>query len=795
MSRVPGAAAAAARILIVDDERHNRQLLEVMLGPEGFTLASAESGAEALAMVAQHPPDLILLDVMMPGLDGYQVAARLKANLATKNIPIIMVTVRDDRDAKMLGLNAGAEDFLSKPVDRAELKVRVRNLLRLKAYADYHDEYGQMLEGEVGSRAADLVESERLYRATFDAAPVGIAHVGLDGRWLRVNQRLCDLLGYTRNELQGVGVQELLQAAEVAGEAESFRLLAAGTLERHVVDEKRYRRRDGSFVWVRVNMSVHRDTEGRCQHFISVIEDITERMRAEQQARKEELKFRRFVETSHEGICIMDDRGRLLFANRRLEVMFGFEPGEMIGKSRFELVGDDAGTPLQEGVTGQTEGSREYRLRRKDGVEVWALGTADPIIGEDGVRDGTFAMLMDITERKRAEEALRRSEEQLRQSQKMEAIGSLAGGVAHDFNNLLSIVLSYSELLADDLKEGDPMRADLEEIRAAGMRAVDLTRQLLAFSRQQVLQPKIVNLGDIVVGMERMLRRLLGEDVELSSSGATALPEIMVDPGQMEQIIMNLAVNARDAMPCGGKLAVDTAEVFLDEAYSAAHVGVKPGPHVMLAVSDSGVGMDLETQAHMFEPFFTTKVIGKGTGLGLATVFGIVRQSGGTIWVESEPGRGTTFKIYFPTADRALVARASVPLPGLGTLRGSETILLVEDEERVRVLARTILRKYGYNVLEAENVGDAILLCEQHTSTIHLLLTDVVMPRMSGRQLAERLVLVRPGMKVLYMSGYTDDAVMRHGILDSTVAFVQKPITPEALARKVRESLGSSSAN
>ena len=375
----------------------------------------------------------------------------------------------------------------------------------------------------------------------------------------------------------------------------------------------------------------------------------------------------------------------------------------------------------------------------------------------------------------------------------METVGNLAGGVAHDFNNLMSVVLSYSDLLIEGLKEGDPVRADLLEIRGAGLRAVELTRQLLAFSRQQVLAPKIVDLGGIVGGMEKMLRRLIGEDVELAASRAPGLGKILVDPGQLEQVIMNLAVNARDAMPRGGMLTIETATVALDDAYASEHVGVTPGPHVMLAVSDTGTGMDSATQARMFEPFFTTKEKGRGTGLGLATVFGIVRQSGGTIWVYSEPGKGTTFKVYFPLAKEAEVTHGSVLSPAeLSTLRGSETILLVEDEERVRVLTRTILRKYGYNVVEAQNGAEAFLLCEQHTATIHLLLTDVVMPRMSGRQLAERLLPIRPHMKVLYMSGYMDDAVVRHGILDSTIAFIQKPVTPESLARKVRGVLDAS---
>jgi len=392
-------------------------------------------------------------------------------------------------------------------------------------------------------------------------------------------------------------------------------------------------------------------------------------------------------------------------------------------------------------------------------------------------------------QRKIAEEAGASLEAQLRQAQKMEAVGLLAGGVAHDFNNLLSIVLSYSELLATDLKEGDPMRADLEEVMSAGQRAADLTRQLLAFSRQQVLQPRTVDLGEIVSSMEKMLRRLIGEDVELTVAGGRALGKVVVDPGQMEQVIMNLTVNARDAMPQGGKLTIETAEVVLDETYATGREGVVPGPHVMLAVSDTGTGMDAATQARMFEPFFTTKGAGKGTGLGLATVFGIVRQSGGSIWVYSELGKGTTFKAYFPRAERSGLALVSNPPVERSALRGSETILLAEDEEGVRILTRTILRKYGYNVLEAQSGGDALMLCEQYEAPIHLLLTDVVMPRMSGRQLAERLVSIRPEMKVLYMSGYTDDAVVRHGILESTVAFIQKPITPGALARKVREVL------
>ena len=393
----------------------------------------------------------------------------------------------------------------------------------------------------------------------------------------------------------------------------------------------------------------------------------------------------------------------------------------------------------------------------------------------------------ELAERERAEAALRKSEEQLRQSQKMEAIGRLSGSVAHDFNNLLSVILSYADLVLTDLKPIDPLREDIESIRKAGIKAADLTHQLLAFSRQQVLAPRFLDLNDVLRESERMLRRLLGEDIEIVAHYGRALPRVKVDPGQIDQVLLNLVVNARDAMLDGGKLTIETKEVELDESYTTEHFGVARGRHVMLAVSDTGVGMDAQTQSRIFEPFFTTKDVGKGTGLGLSTVFGIVKQSGGHIWVYSEPGGGTTFKVYLP-----VVEGVDVDVPELvpaTTLHGTETILLVEDQDDVRRVALAILRRYGYHVIEASNAGEALLSCERHPRTIHLLLTDVVMPQLSGRELAERLLIVRPDMKVLYMSGYTDNVIVHHGILDSGTAYLQKPIVPEPLCRRVREVL------
>jgi two-component system, cell cycle sensor histidine kinase and response regulator CckA len=506
---------------------------------------------------------------------------------------------------------------------------------------------------------------------------------------------------------------------------------------------------------------------------------------AEKALRESEERYRQIIETTNEGVWLIDPTLKTMFVNARMADMLGYGVEGIVGRSVLDFVADESrsamAAPLQRRQTGAAD-QVEIRLKRKDGTDVWVLLGSTPLFDGSGEYRGALAMTMDITARKQLEG-------QLRQSQKLEAIGSLAGGVAHDFNNLLSVVLSYATLLMENLPANDPVRVDLQEIKKAGDRAADLTRQLLAFSRRQVLEPRTLDLNHILAGLEKMLRRLLVEDVELCLLTSPKLGKIRADPTQIEQVVMNLVVNARDAMPRGGKLSIETDNVELDASYAASHLDVAPGAYVVLAVTDTGAGMDAATVGRIFEPFFTTKETGKGTGLGLSTVFGIVQQSRGHISVNSEPGRGTTFKVYFPRT-HGESERISAP-SAVTYLGGTETILLVEDEEAVRAVARTILHRRGYKVLEAQNGGEAFLICEKYAAEIDLLIADVIMPRMGGRELAERLARIQPEMKVLFISGYASDSVARQGVLEPGITYLQKPITPDPFLRKVREVLDS----
>jgi PAS domain S-box-containing protein len=514
--------------------------------------------------------------------------------------------------------------------------------------------------------------------------------------------------------------------------------------------------------------------------------EVAVHMRTEVALRESEQKYRVLVANSHEAIFIAQDNV-IKFPNPKALEISGYSTEELAGIPFTDLIHpEDRGEVIERYIDrlgGRTPpGTYPFRIMKKTGEEIWAQLTAELIDWEG--RPGVLCFLRDITKEKNLEA-------QFLQSQKMEAVGKLAGGIAHDFNNLLTVTIGYCDLALSRIGAQDPLRRDLEEIRKASDRCAALTRQLLAFSRKQILLPKVINLGDVVGDMDNMLRRLIGEDIDLVSVRGKDLRNVKADPGQIEQVIANLAVNARDAMPRGGNLTIETSNVVLDDAYAAGHQYVSPGSYVMLAVSDTGRGMDEGTVARIFEPFFTTKELGKGTGLGLSTVYGIVKQSGGHINVYSEPGIGTTFKIYFPPVEETVADKSKGGALPLEELRGSETVLVVEDEELVREMVREILGHYGYTVLEARSGAEAVDLCSRHRGTIHLMLTDVVMPGMSGVELSKRLAPMQPGMMVLFMSRYTADAIVHQGILESGIMFIQKPFSMDSLTHKVRAVLGS----
>ena len=483
------------------------------------------------------------------------------------------------------------------------------------------------------------------------------------------------------------------------------------------------------------------------------------------------------------GLAFISKDYRIIWANKVLKQIFGAIEGEICHLTYNKSNEICPGCGVREIFEkGSEKVVHEQEGKDLEGNTIWSEIVATSVKDKDGNITAALELVIPITERKKLEA-------QLRQAQKMEAIGQLAGGIAHDFNNALTLIKTCSELTLFDLKESDPLREKIEMILEATNRSADLAHRLLAFSRRQVMDMKVLDLNNLLKDLDKMLRRVIGEDIELVNVLAEDLGRVKVDPGQVEQVVLNLALNAKDAMPRGGKLTIETANVELDETYSRTHVDVIPGRYVMLAVSDTGIGMTPEIKNRLFEPFFTTKEKGKGTGLGLAMVYGIVKQSGGNIWIYSEAGMGTTFKVYLPRVDEPLEEKKKRK-PSEGELpRGGETVLAVEDNKDVRRMAAQILRRQGYRVLEAANGGEALLVCEKLKEEIHLLLTDVVMPGMSGRELAHRLSFLRPEMKILYMSGYSDDSIVSYGILNEKVGFIPKPFSLEALVNQVREVL------
>ena len=627
------------------------------------------------------------------------------------------------------------------------------------------------------TRNAEMVRQQA---RALDSAVDGMAIVNQEGKYSYVNEGYAKLLGRTaRKEMVGK-LWEAVSAKTDGGESEK-EIRAALQKDGKWYGIVEVPRAPGSYI--PVELVVTALPEGGV---VLVSRDLTERRQAEQARAEAEIKYRMIVERVAAISYIAEPgvAGKWYYVSPQIEAILGYTPDEWLATSEkwLDFIHPDDHAAVREaeeiGIR-QRSFQAEYRMRRKDGRTVWISDTAVIIQGSENhpVMEG---ILVDISERKLMEM-------QSQQARRMEAVGRLAGGIAHDFNNLLTIIKGYTEL-ARRRAETPELKNDVERIEDASERAAALVRQLLAFSRKQVLQPKNLDLNGVVRGLEQLLRRLLGEDIQLQTKLGLGLGTIKADPSQVEQVLMNLVVNARDAMPNGGRLMIETCNTELDQRYASEHVSVKPGAYVMLAVSDSGIGMSAETVAHIFEPFFTTKGGTKGTGLGLATTYGIVKQSGGYIWVYSEPGQGTTFKVYLPlfqeAADADSVARVNTAAP-----KGTETILLVEDDEAVRELTEMVLKSYGYNVLVADDPEHAQRISASPNVEVQLVLTDVVMPAMSGRELVQKLTSKHPHLRVLYMSGYTDNVITSGGVLEPGLAFLQKPFTPASLANKVREVL------
>ena len=651
-------------------------------------------------------------------------------------------------------------------------------------------------EAAVAIRNAQLFaserESERRYRTLVEGSIQGI-HIHRDWITRFANPAFARMLGYdSPSELIGIDARRWIAPHELP-RIDGYR---AARLDGEPVPsqyEFQAVRRDGSLIWIDIQVAeILWEGEPAVQ---STVLDITERKRAEDSLRESEARKGAILTAALDCIITIDHEGRIIEFNPAAEKTFGYTSAEALGREMADLiVPPSLREEYRRGLAhylstgeGSVIGRRlELIAMRADGTE-FPVELAIIVIPSDGPPMFT-GFLRDISERKRAEEALRQSEAQLRQSQKMDAVGKLAGGVAHDFNNLLTVITGRTELLLLRLSTDDPRRRDIELVRKTADRAAALTQQLLAFSRKQMLQLRVLDLNGVVAAMAQMLKPLLGETIDLITRLDPALGRVKADPAQFEQIIVNLAVNARDAMPQGGRLTIETSNVDLDHHFVEAHPGSSAGAHAMLCVRDTGTGMSPEVQSHLFEPFFTTKGVGKGTGLGLATVYGIVKQHNGYIRIESALGAGTAVRIHLPrfaTVTDSVAAPESDPPP----VAVSETVLVVEDESELRELTTEVLGIAGYSVLSAGSPSEALEIARRHPGPIHLLLTDVVMPEMSGRDLADRLVPARPGMKVLYMSGYTDDAIVHHGVLDPGTVLLQKPFTPDGLTRMVGDVL------
>ncbi len=769
------------RVLLAEDDPKDeaalRALLEKARKPR-VAITGCASLVAAVETLGTVPVDALLLDATLPDADGLDGLDRVRGLFPA--IPVLVLAHAEDEAAAEQAFGRGAQEYLVKG------QLVGPGLVRAIRHA---------VERKRSEKALRKSEErfELVARATNDA--VWDLDLTTERLWWNVGAR--SQLGYPpdtvvsdvrwwRERLHPEDRERVLRTLD--------ELLDGGG--RFWMDEYRFRCADGSFAHVFDRGYIIREDEEKPVRMIGAMMDVTERRRAEEALREANETIRALVQAAPVGILVIDRQEKIRVWNPAAEQIFGWKAADVLGRPLVPLAPEadrDQIAPLvRQALSGEAVTGAEIPGGRKGGGSIDVSASLAPLRDARGHISGAMVVIVDVTQRKAAEQQRARLEARLLQSQKMEAVGRLAGGVAHDFNNLLTAISGYAELLQLQIEASNPLHAHAEQIHSASLRASQLVRQLLAFGRRQVLQPRVLDLNQVLQGMEGLLRRIVGEHIDLGMVLGPSLGSVRADQGQIEQVILSLAENARDVMPNGGKLTIETRDVNLDEAYASRHGRPRSGPHVLLAVSDTGCGMGPDILAHVFEPFFTTKEQDKGTGMSLASVYGIVKQTGGDIWVYSEPGLGATFKVYLPRVE--MEPAPAAPEPAARATRGSETVLLAEDSDAVRRLLVEILRKHGYTVIEARNGAEALEIARRFEGPIHLLVTDMVMPQMSGRELHAHLSPARPGMKVLFMSGYAEEAIARHGVIDRGTAFVEKPFTPAVIARKIRELLDEQGA-
>jgi len=762
------------RVLIVEDNEDDVLLLINALKDGGYepVFERVDTSEGLKSALSQNEWDCILSDYSMPRYSG--LAALREIREYDVDMPFILISGTIGEDTAVEAMKAGANDYLMKD-----------KLARLCPALERELEEAEVRR--IGRKAEKALQRKTRELSDFiEHANLGMHWVGTDGTILWANQAELDLLGYTSEEYIGHNIAEFHVDQQLVRHIMSL-LNRGEALHDH---EVRIQHRDGSIRHALLNSSAFLEN-GKLVHSRCFTHDITKRRQAEVALAESEMKYRRLVESMRDGLLQVDQDDIIQFVNQRFCEMFGYEANELIGKAAFELLlMEKDWQSMKEKNRLRTQGISEryeIQLKKKSGEYAWFQVSASPV-EYPADKTGSLAIITDLTERRRMEDALRESREQLAQAQKIEAIGQLAGGIAHDFNNTLMAISGYSELLSLMLGPDSSLKEYIEGIQNALRQSATLTRQLLAFSRRQVLEMRILDLNHVVEETNRIVRPLMRENIEVVTICDPYLGPMKADPGQLQQVILNLAVNARDAMPLGGKLILKTSNVEMDDVDSTDDFALSPGNYIKLEVSDTGTGMDAATLSRIFEPFFTTKEEGKGTGMGLATVYGIVKQSGGTISAKSRQGSGTSFEIFFPRVDDAEsvsgIKEAAGP-SGQGA-RG-ETILLVDDNEPVRTALGALLQMQGYSVLQAADGSEALRMFEQYENEIHLVITDVVMPLMSGPELVKKLRVMRSSAKILYMSGYSDIHPISDEIAETS--YLQKPATIAVLLRKIRELL------